>query len=453
MMKQLFFAGLLLAAGMFLVLSDFLKLPTLKAAKAMLGAGKESKKAAKTVEAWLMSGAVKLARHIRMDEYKRARMANVLKAAGYSMTPEVYTAYALTKSGAILLGVIPCLLLLPLLTPLVVILAVLSYFKETRKADEQLKAKRDQIEGELPRFVATVEQSLKASRDVLAMLEAYKKNAGPAFANELDVLTADMRSSSYEAALTRFEARFNSPMLSDVVRGLIGVLRGDDSAVYFQMLSHDFKALELQCLKGRAQKIPPKIRVFSFVMLMCFLLTYMVIIAVQIMKRIISVLLAFVLMISIFLPMNAYAIGDGNVDGGGGGMGDGTNTDFWNTGDEGVRVTVIRASDHAVVTTPIDLTNRTPANSIIHFGKVSKMQYKNGRALSPVQGAYYYTNPSQALPKIISTSGGNGNIAAIKSYFTDEQVIRSIANLTGMNFNVLINGQYKLLLEPIAYMT
>ena len=72
-------------------------------------------------------------------------------------------------------------------------------------------------------------------------------------------------------------------MLSDVVRGLIGVLRGDDSAVYFQMLSHDFKALELQRLKGRAQKIPPKIRVFSFVMLMCFLLTYMVIIAVQIM--------------------------------------------------------------------------------------------------------------------------------------------------------------------------
>jgi hypothetical protein len=83
-------------------------------------------------------------------------------------------------------------------------------------------------------------------------------------------VTADMRSSSYEAALTRSEARLNSPMLSDVVRGLIGVLRGDDSAVYFQMLAHDFKALELQRLKGQAQKIPPKIRVFSFVMLMCF---------------------------------------------------------------------------------------------------------------------------------------------------------------------------------------
>ena len=72
-----------------------------------------------------------------------------------------------------------------------------------------------------------------------------------------------------KAALTRFEARLNSPMLSDVVRGLIGVLRGDDSTVYFQMLAHDFKQIELQRLKAQAQKIPPKIRVFSFVMLPC----------------------------------------------------------------------------------------------------------------------------------------------------------------------------------------
>ena len=100
-----------------------------------------------------------------------------------------------------------------------------------------------------------------------------------ALTGELDILLADMRSSNYEAALTRFEARLNSPMLSDVVRGLIGVLRGDDSSVYFQMLAHDFKQLELQRLKAQAQKIPPKIRVFSFAMLMCFLLTYLVIIA------------------------------------------------------------------------------------------------------------------------------------------------------------------------------
>ncbi|GLC80650.1 hypothetical protein [Lacrimispora brassicae] len=284
MMTQLFFTGILIAAGLFLILADVLKLPAMGAGKAMLGAGKENKKAAKTVEAWLMTGAVKLSKYIRMDEYKRSRMANILKASGISMTPEVYTAYAITKSGAIALGALPCLFLLPLLAPVLLILAVLTYFQETKRADEQLREKREQVEGELPRFVATIEQTLKASRDVLAMIETYKKNAGPAFAHELDVLTADMRSSSYEAALTRFESRLNSPMLSDVVRGLIGVLRGDDSAVYFQMLAHDFKALELQRLKGQAQKIPPKIRVFSFIMLMCFLFTYLAIIAVEILN-------------------------------------------------------------------------------------------------------------------------------------------------------------------------
>jgi len=284
MMTQLFFTGILIAAGLFLILADVLKLPAMGAGKAMLGAGKENKKAAKTVEAWLMTGAVKLSKYIRMDEYKRSRMANILKASGISMTPEVYTAYAITKSGAIALGALPCLFLLPLLAPVLLILAVLTYFQETKRADEQLREKREQVEGELPRFVATIEQTLKASRDVLAMIETYKKNAGPAFAHELDVLTADMRSSSYEAALTRFESRLNSPMLSDVVRGLIGVLRGDDSAVYFQMLAHDFKALELQRLKGQAQKIPPKIRIFSFIMLMCFLFTYLAIIAVEILN-------------------------------------------------------------------------------------------------------------------------------------------------------------------------
>jgi len=284
MMILLLLFAVLFAAGLFLILADVLKLPTMGAAKAMLSAGRRDKRAAKTVEAYLMSGAVRLSRVIHLDEYRKSRMANVLKAAGINMSPEVYIAYAFIKAGAILFGVIPCLLLFPLLSPVMVFLAVLVYFKETRKADEQLKVRREQIESELPRFVATIEQSLKSSRDVLSILENFKKNAGTAFASELDIVTADMRSSSYEAALTRFEARLNSPQLSDVVRGLIGVLRGDDGTIYFQMLAHDFKLLELQRLKGEAQKIPPKIRIFSFIMLVCFLFTYLAIIAYEIIK-------------------------------------------------------------------------------------------------------------------------------------------------------------------------
>lgn len=282
MMMLLFLFGILLAFGWFFILADVLKLPYLSTAKAMLNTTRAERKSARSMEAYLMIWAVKLSGYLRMDEYKKSRLANVLKAAGMQMSPEVYQAYAIVKCVAMLLLVIPCLLVFPLLVPLVVILAVMIYFKETGRADERLKEKRDHIEGELPRFVATVEQELVNSRDILAIIESFKKNAGEAFGNELDVLAADMRSSNYEAALTRFEARLNSPMLSDVVRGLIGVLRGDNSIVYFQMLSHDFKQLELQRLKAEAQKIPPKIKVFSFLMLSCFLVTYMAIIIFEI---------------------------------------------------------------------------------------------------------------------------------------------------------------------------
>ncbi|BAE81845.1 hypothetical protein DSY0056 [Desulfitobacterium hafniense Y51] len=248
----------------------------------MLSAGKQAKAKPKTTDVLLRNAAVRLARYIRMDEYKKSRMANVLSAAGLSDSPELFTAMAIVKAAAIALCILPCLIVLPLLAPIVLFAAILVYFKEIRKADEALAAKRGKIEQELPRFVATITQELKASRDVLSMLENFKRNAGEDFAAELDILTADMRSSSYEAALTRFEARFNSPMLSDITRGLIGVLRGDDGGMYFQMLAHDMKQLELQRLKAQAMKIPPKIRVFSFAMLMCFLMTYMAIIVYEI---------------------------------------------------------------------------------------------------------------------------------------------------------------------------
>ncbi|WP_082236311.1 secretion protein F [Butyricicoccus sp. Marseille-Q5471] len=283
-MQLLFLFGLTLAAGLFFILLDVLRLPYLSTAKAMLNTTRAEKKAARSFETYLMTFAVKLSRYIRMDEYRKHRLKNVLKATGMNMEPEIYQTYALVKAGAILLAVIPAGLVFPLLVPVVVFLSVMVYFKETKKADEKLSVKRAAVEKELPRFVASIEQELKASRDVLSIVESYKKNAGEVFAGELTMLAADMRSSSYEAALTRFEARLNSPMLSDITRGLIGALRGDDSTLYFQMLAHDFKQLELQRLKSEAQKIPPKIRVFSFLMLMCFLFTYLAIIAFEIIK-------------------------------------------------------------------------------------------------------------------------------------------------------------------------
>ena len=277
----LFLFGTFLAVGLFMLLANALKIPYLKTSKAVMNAGRSDKKLSKSIEAIMLGIAAKLGKIIPMDKYKKTRLESTLKSAGIKMTPETFTALALLKAFCIAVLAIPCAFFMPLLIPFFIILAVAVYFRENGKADEKMREKRDEIEQELPRFTATVEQELKSSRDVLAILENYKKHSGVHFSHELDVTCADMRSSSYEAALTRFEARIGSAQLSDVIRGLISVIRGDDSAVYFKMLSHDFKLIELQRLKAKAAKIPPKIRVFSFVMLMLFLLTYLAVMGMQ----------------------------------------------------------------------------------------------------------------------------------------------------------------------------
>lgn len=280
-MMLLLFA-LFLSAGLYLVAAELLKVPTYKATKAVLNMNKRTKKKARNSDAFLMELAAKLAKILPMDEYKRRRLTATLKSAEIPMTAEVYMAQAMVKAGLVSVCALPCLLAVPILSPAFVIIGIGIYFSESTKADKLIQARRNEIEYELPRFVATLTQELMASRDVLSILETYRRSAGAALKNELSITVADMRTGNFEGALTRFESRVSSAMLSDVVRGLIGVLRGDDGVAFFRMLSHDMKQLELQRLKKLALERPPKIRKFSFLLLGCMLLLYMGVMGYQI---------------------------------------------------------------------------------------------------------------------------------------------------------------------------
>lgn len=169
------------------------------------------------------------------------------------------------------------------------------------------------------------------------------------------------------------------------------------------------------------------------------------------MKRIFAFFLSLLLILGI-CPMSALADtgGSGNVDGGGGSMGQGTSQNSWNPGMDGVRVTVIYSETQKPASASIDLTSKPPAIKI-HFGKVSKIQYRDGSSISPTTSSYVYYNPAITMPRIISTGSSKASIEAIKKYFCDEIIVRYIAELTGISYDDLITGKYKLLLEPIAY--
>ena len=268
-------AGMSLAVGLYILLANILKLPRIAVTKAVLNATRQDEQQTKILEVLVFDLSSKLANYIRLEEYKKRKLSSTLRSAGVKLSPETFIARAWVKTGLIATLLIPVMPIIPVLAPVIILLAITVFFRELRLADEILRQKREEIEYELPRFVSTISQALKASRDVTAILMSYQKSAGDSFRQELEITIADMKSGNEETALTRLEARIGSSMLSDVVRGLISVKRGDNGAMYFEMLNHDFKQVELQKLKLIAMKQPGKVKKYSFLMLGCFLLMYL----------------------------------------------------------------------------------------------------------------------------------------------------------------------------------
>lgn len=133
-------------------------------------------------------------------------------------------------------------------------------------------------------------------------------------------------------------------------------------------------------------------------------------------------------------------------------MSQGTNQNKWSVGDEGVRVSVIRNSDQAVMSKSIDYTNRSPSIQL-HFGEVNKTMYRKGTSLAIDTTPYEYARPAIKIPKVVTSASGHSSIEEIKRYFCSEYMIRLISQDTGISFENLTNGEYKILLEPVAYVT
>ena len=278
--------GMLCGIGLFLVLVDVYKIPYMKTSKAVKSLSSKQKVKTSGLDVWLGNLASWLAKRIRINEFKRVQLEADLQTAQIEITPEMFKANAIVK--ALLIGVfaIPVLFIFPLLCPVIIFLAIFLYSREMKSIGNRIKEKRQKIENELPRLVFTIEKTLTHNRDVLYMLESYEKNAGPEMKHELGITIADMKSGNYEAAITRLEARVGSSMMSDVCRGLIGILRGDDNGLYWTSLSLKFNDIQRQQLRLEAQKVPRKVKRLSMCLLICFMLIYVVVILQQIMDSI-----------------------------------------------------------------------------------------------------------------------------------------------------------------------
>ena len=272
----------LFGTALYYLTCAFADVPTRKTSRMMLMAQRQGKRRENIFDVYAAKVSSKIAPYVRLDKMKRASLERTLKIAGNSLTPECYVAKAWVIAGTVALCAVPMAFLIPLMVPVLIGLAVALWFSTYYTAFDYVKKRRKRMEKEIPRFALSIGQSLENDRDVLKILTSYRRIAGKEFGAELDQTIADMKTGNYEQALLHLEARVDSPLLSDVTRGLIGVLRGDDQRMYFQMITFDMRQIEQNELKKEAAKRPRLIQRYSMMMLLCIIMIYMVVLCVEV---------------------------------------------------------------------------------------------------------------------------------------------------------------------------
>ena len=133
-------------------------------------------------------------------------------------------------------------------------------------------------------MVDTMEHALQGNRDLIAFFRRYRKSAGHALGNELDVLIADMQTGNQEMALKRMDTRVGSASLSTLVAILCGVNQGIDQRTSLAIFASDLRTKERDRLKKMLESSPGRIKAASLILTFLMVGMFMVPLAMMIME-------------------------------------------------------------------------------------------------------------------------------------------------------------------------
>ena len=272
----------LLAAGLYLFVGNILHLPSFAITRTALNLSRYREVNVKRSEVILMELAVRAAPFIHMSDFKKKNLSETLVAADISLPPETWIAKCYVKFFLLLLLTIPCLFIFPIMVPLVIILAIRQLLTDLKAADMLLLKKRQEIEWDLPLFASTIAIEIRNTNNVLDILQGYLDTAHAALRRELEITISDIKSGNPETALINAITRVGSPMFSQVFDGLQAVLRGDDSSVYFEIISNEFDQIDIKNFEKAYKVREPKIDVCIALVFLFFMVIFFYVLGSQI---------------------------------------------------------------------------------------------------------------------------------------------------------------------------
>lgn len=198
---------------------------------------------------------------IPLSPESEKKMNEDLARADIPYTAQEYYAKAILSA---LVGVFVSLVATVMDSTILVIggllMSVYLFFKNYDQVSDLLKSKYELLENEIPTFIRSVESGLHTDRDIIRVIDRYNKIASPVMRSELEILLADMNTSSVPQALMRFDNRMNSTEISRLVAALIEVDRGIDATLTLQYLAQDMTTMHRQLIMRELEKRPGKMK-------------------------------------------------------------------------------------------------------------------------------------------------------------------------------------------------
>lgn len=263
--------------GFYSVLAILFKLP--KWGAVIYKQEKEKKKIG-----FLQNAAKIAAPHIPLNKIKEAELQKQLKAARLEETPREFVAQLWLSTGffvllAVLLGIIQ-----PFLAVVPSAIALFAYFRKKEQIDIKIKKRTQEIEKATPRFVSYASNRLRTEHNMINIIDDFNSNESGALSEELAITVADMRTGNQEQAIERFQERIHSPIITELCRGMLSAMRGEDVTVYFENLNKKLIALWGQRLRLQLLKKEPKISRMSMILVGCSLVSTVVVLLVFVLQ-------------------------------------------------------------------------------------------------------------------------------------------------------------------------
>lgn len=206
-----------------------------------------------------------------------------LVRADIPYTPQEYYAKAILSALAgILISILAASMGSAILVIAGLLMAVWLFFKNFDQVKDALKGKFAELEREIPTLIRSIKSSLESDSDVIRAFEKYERVASPAMVSELSTLINDMKSTSVEKALMKFDSRMNNTHVTRLCATLIEMERGIDSTMSMQYLAQDMTVLSRQAIQRELDKRPGQMKraILPAGIILVLMMFYMLIAAV-----------------------------------------------------------------------------------------------------------------------------------------------------------------------------